>query len=106
MIKKTKIVCTIGPASANVDTLLKMIKSGMNVARLNMSHGTYEEHRKLIKSIRAAAKKTNFAFFNYYRRRYYIDCSRGLLRFLLSRHQPVFRSASPFAGASLNCFGN
>lgn len=56
-MKKTKIVCTIGPASSGEDTLLKMIKSGMNVARLNMSHGTYEDHRKLIKSIRAAAKK-------------------------------------------------
>ena len=43
--KKTKIVCTIGPASDNYDTCLKLYKAGMNVMRINFSHGTYEEIR-------------------------------------------------------------
>ena len=54
-MRKTKIICTIGPASRNEATLEAMCKSGMNVARLNFSHGTHEEHReaiRLIKSVR------------------------------------------------------
>ncbi len=56
-IKRTKIFCTIGPASAKPATLSAMIKAGMNVARLNMSHGTYAWHRQTMKMIAAAAKK-------------------------------------------------
>ena len=52
--KKTKIVCTIGPASESVDTLKELIKSGLNVCRLNFSHGNYEEHGKRIDNIKAA----------------------------------------------------
>ena len=55
--KKTKIVCTIGPASEKPEILEKMIHAGMNVARLNFSHGDYAEHAILLKNIRAAAKK-------------------------------------------------
>ena len=54
-MRKTKIICTIGPASENEQTLTAMCKAGMNVARLNFSHGTHEEHKKkidLIKSVR------------------------------------------------------
>ena len=54
-MRKTKIICTIGPASENEQTLTAMCKAGMNVARLNFSHGTHEEHEKkiaLIKSVR------------------------------------------------------
>lgn len=58
-MRKTKIVCTIGPASDSVDTLVKLIEAGMNVARLNFSHGNYEEHRMRINNIREAAKLTN-----------------------------------------------
>lgn len=51
-MRKTKIVCTIGPASSSPDMLEQLIKAGMNVARLNFSHGTHEEHKKVIENIR------------------------------------------------------
>ena len=54
-MRKTKIICTIGPASENEKVLTQMCKAGMNVARLNFSHGSHEEHKKkidLIKSVR------------------------------------------------------
>lgn len=56
-MKRTKIICTIGPSSEKPAVLEKLIKNGMNVARLNFSHGTYTYHSQLIKTIRAAAKK-------------------------------------------------
>ncbi|MEA3249073.1 MAG: pyruvate kinase [Patescibacteria group bacterium] len=56
--KRTKIVCTIGPASQDRETLLKMVKQGMNVARLNFSHGSHDDHAKLIKTIRDIAEET------------------------------------------------
>ena len=54
-MRKTKIICTIGPASSNETTLTQMIQAGMNVARLNFSHGSYPEHKAkidLIKKVR------------------------------------------------------
>lgn len=57
MDQKTKIVATIGPSSDSSEILLQLIKSGMNVARLNFSHGDHKSHAKLIKNIRAAALK-------------------------------------------------
>ena len=57
-MKKTKVVCTIGPASDSVDVLTQMAQAGMNVARLNFSHGTYKEHAKRIEHIREVEKKT------------------------------------------------
>ena len=54
-MRKTKIICTIGPASADEQTLIRMCEAGMNVARLNFSHGTHEEHQEkidLIKKVR------------------------------------------------------
>ena len=58
MEKNTKIVCTIGPASESVDTLVQLIEAGMNVARLNFSHGDHDEHLARINNIREASEKT------------------------------------------------
>lgn len=56
-MRKTKIVCTIGPASETQEMLEKLIQAGLDVARLNFSHGTHDEHRARIERIRAAAAK-------------------------------------------------
>ena len=53
-----KIVCTIGPASDNYETLKSMAEAGMNVARLNFSHGDYEGHEKKLKLIRRVERST------------------------------------------------
>ena len=55
---RTKIVCTIGPASADDAVLRSLVDAGMNVARINFSHGTHEGHAKVIQSIRAIAKES------------------------------------------------
>ncbi|WNS81741.1 pyruvate kinase [Domibacillus sp. DTU_2020_1001157_1_SI_ALB_TIR_016] len=57
-MQKTKIVCTIGPASESLETLQSLMNAGMNVARLNFSHGSHEEHGARIQNIRQAAKNT------------------------------------------------
>jgi len=54
-LRRTKIVCTIGPASDSVEIIKQLIKNGMNVARLNFSHGTHEEHARRVEAIRQAA---------------------------------------------------
>ena len=56
-MNRTKIVATLGPASDTRVKIEAMIKAGLNVARLNFSHGTYKHHASLIKNVRAAAKK-------------------------------------------------
>ena len=50
--KRTKIVCTIGPATAATAVIEKLIKSGMNIARFNLSHGLHREHARYIKRVR------------------------------------------------------
>ncbi len=58
-MRRTKIICTLGPASSNERTITKMVKNGMNVARLNFSHGTHEFHKEnieLVKKVRERAK--------------------------------------------------
>ncbi|MFH1390410.1 MAG: pyruvate kinase [Candidatus Margulisiibacteriota bacterium] len=54
-MRRTKIVCTLGPATDNPEVLKRMIHAGMNVARLNLSHGTYEEHEKRLQLLRKIA---------------------------------------------------
>jgi len=56
-LRRTKIVATIGPASREPETLVRMIEAGMDVARLNFSHGTRREHAETIERIRSAAGK-------------------------------------------------
>lgn len=55
-MKRTKIICTIGPVSESVEILRKMIRAGMNYARLNLSHADHAYHARLIKNIRTAAR--------------------------------------------------
>ncbi len=54
MKRKTKIICTIGPAVSDYESILALIKAGMNVARINFSHGTYEEHKVTIEKLKKA----------------------------------------------------
>jgi pyruvate kinase len=58
-IRRTKIVCTLGPASETPAIIEKMIRAGMNVARLNFSHGSHKDHGKKIKIIRELSEKLN-----------------------------------------------
>jgi pyruvate kinase len=55
---KTKIVCTLGPASATMEVMADMIRAGMNVARLNFAHGDFPSHKKMIENVREAAVAT------------------------------------------------
>ncbi len=60
--KRTKIVCTIGPASRDIDVLIRMGQAGMDVARLNFSHGTYEDHTRLYKHLTVVGKRLGKPF--------------------------------------------
>ena len=54
---KTKIVCTIGPASSSEEVLRELVLAGMNVARINFSHGDFESHGKVIRKVRKVAEE-------------------------------------------------
>ncbi|PTL80761.1 pyruvate kinase [Vitiosangium sp. GDMCC 1.1324] len=56
-MRKAKIICTLGPSSDSAEVIEGLIQAGMNVARLNFSHGTHDEHRRRVNLIRRAAKK-------------------------------------------------
>lgn len=58
-MKKTKIICTIGPACTDEKIIINMVKAGMNVARLNFSHGNYDDHKERIELIKKVRKKLN-----------------------------------------------
>lgn len=60
-MRKTKIICTIGPACSDEETLTEMFRAGMNVARLNFSHGTQEEHLERIHMIRRVSQKLHLS---------------------------------------------
>ena len=57
-MKKTKIICSIGPASQSVEVMSEMVKNGMNVARVNFSHGTYEEYTEILNSVKETRLRT------------------------------------------------
>lgn len=57
-MKKTKIICSIGPASCNVEVMTKMVEAGMNVARINFSHATEEEKVNVVKTVKEVRKNT------------------------------------------------
>ncbi|MAT40312.1 MAG: pyruvate kinase [Ectothiorhodospiraceae bacterium] len=57
-LRRTKIVCTIGPASDSKEMLVKLIEAGMDIARLNFSHGSHEVHQQTYENIREAARET------------------------------------------------
>ncbi|MHA6512222.1 pyruvate kinase [Tessaracoccus sp. Z1128] len=57
-MRRAKIVCTLGPSAETVERLTELLNAGMNVARLNMSHGDYEEHGNRLRNVRAAAEAT------------------------------------------------
>jgi len=56
-MRKTKIICTIGPVTESIEMLEKLAAAGMNVARLNMSHGDHQSHTNIIQSIKKLNKK-------------------------------------------------
>jgi pyruvate kinase len=56
-MRRAKIICTIGPASGETETLEELIEAGMDVARLNFSHGTHEEHARTVERVREAARR-------------------------------------------------
>src|SRR3970040_1683490 len=56
-LRKTKVIATIGPACDSPDTLRRMIEAGMNVARLNLSHGTLAEHKARLHRVREACRE-------------------------------------------------
>ena len=60
-MRRAKIVCTIGPASEDEAMIGRLIDAGMNVARLNFSHGTHDQHREVVRRIRAQAAQRGVA---------------------------------------------
>ena len=57
-MKKTKIICSIGPASSNPDIMCEMVKNGMNVARINFSHATLDERKEVVSSVKKVREMT------------------------------------------------
>ena len=57
--RRAKIVCTLGPSSESYEKISSMVRAGMDVARLNFSHGTHENHKKVIDIIRKVSKEQN-----------------------------------------------
>ncbi|MGE4272865.1 MAG: pyruvate kinase [Desulfitobacterium sp.] len=85
-MRRTKIVCTIGPASESKENIHQLLKAGMNVARLNFSHGTHAEHGKRIRTLREEAQK--------------LDIHLGIL---LDTKGPEIRTGTvPDSGVQLN----
>ena len=60
-MRRAKIVCTIGPAVESIEKITELVDAGMNMARLNLSHGAHAEHQTRLDNVRAVAKKSNKA---------------------------------------------
>ena len=58
-MRKTKIICTLGPSTDSPEILEAMMKSGMDVARFNFSHGTHEDHKRRLEMLKDLRKKLN-----------------------------------------------
>ena len=58
-MRKTKIVCTLGPATNDVEIMKQLIQNGMDAARINFSHGTYETHAETIAKLKQAREELN-----------------------------------------------
>lgn len=58
-MKKTKIICTVGPSTDNIPLLVSMLKAGMDMARFNFSHGSHSEHAQRLGLVRGAAEQVN-----------------------------------------------
>ena len=56
-MRKTKIICTLGPASSTQEQIEELMRCGMNIARFNFSHGTHESHKKLMDNVKAVREK-------------------------------------------------
>src|SRR5215510_15402932 len=83
-MKKAKIVATLGPASRAPELLREMISAGLNVARVNMSHGTHESHAETIQTVRAIAAELNRPI------AVLLDlCGPKIRTGLLKDHQPI-----------------
>src|SRR3984893_13244022 len=60
-MRHTKIVCTIGPATSSEERLEQLMRAGMNIARLNFSHGTHAEHEQVVKRVRTISARLGYA---------------------------------------------
>lgn len=60
-MRKTKIVCTLGPATNDKEIIKKVVEAGMNVARMNFSHGNHQEHKQRIDLVKEVEKETGQA---------------------------------------------
>ena len=58
-MRRTKIVCTLGPATDDVEIMKELIRNGLDAARVNFSHGTYETHGEIIKKLKQAREELN-----------------------------------------------
>ncbi|PQP35769.1 pyruvate kinase [Desulfobacteraceae bacterium SEEP-SAG9] len=98
---KTKIVCTIGPASESQEVMEKMLQAGMNVARLNFSHGDYESHGEVIAKLRAASRATGK------RLAIMADLSGPKMRIGMLKEEPIqLKPGDPFTLTTEDIEGN
>lgn len=99
-MRRTKIICTLGPASTNEAVLADMFRAGMNVGRLNFSHGTHEEHRETIKLFRLVRDKLKLPA------AVLLDTKGPEIRLGQVKDGTVLRDGMPFAFVVYDCEGD